>query len=119
MDLSTGQVVRTIGRGNGSDLDQFSRPCDVALDGHGNLLVVGGNDRVVVWNTSDNTLTSFSTPAPSFLSPHSLCVDSKGNVIVGGHYVAVWSVAESIFANFFSLFSLVSVFSIFLIFLYF
>ncbi len=90
MDLSTGQVVRTIGRGNnGTALDQFNCPYDVALDGHGNLLVADYyNNRVVVWNTSDDTpVTSFQTPS----DPYSLCVDSKGNVIVGGNgFIAVW-----------------------------
>ncbi len=89
MDLSTGQVVRTIGRGQGTDLDQFNNPRDVALDGHGNLLVADyGNNRVGVWNTSDDTpVTSFPTQS----NPYSLCVDSKGNVIVGGKgFVAMW-----------------------------
>ncbi len=83
MDLSSGQVVRTFEKGEGIDLD----PYGVALDGHGNLLVADyGNYGVVVWNTNDNTpVTSFQT------SPYSLCVDSKGNVIVGGGwFVAVW-----------------------------
>ncbi len=89
MDLSTGQVVRTIGKGYGTDLDQFNSPYDVALDGHGNLLVAdNGNNRVVVWNTSDDTpVTSFPTKS----NPYSSCVDSKGNVIVGGYpFVAMW-----------------------------
>ncbi len=89
MGLSTGQVVRTIGRGKGTDLDQFDRPYDVALDGHGNLLVAElGNNRVVVWNTSNDTpVTSFQAQSV----PYSLCVDSKGNVIVGGSgSVDVW-----------------------------
>ncbi len=89
MDLSTEQVVRTFGKGQGTALDQFNSPYDVALDGHGNLLVADyGNNRVVVWNTSDNTpVTSF----PTQLIPRSLCVDSKGNVIVGGYqFVAMW-----------------------------
>ncbi len=89
MDLSTEQVVRTIGRGKGTALDQLNCPFDVALDGHGNLLVADyGNDRVVVWNTSNYTpVTSFQTQP----DPCSLCVDWKGNVIVGGdECVAVW-----------------------------
>ncbi len=91
MDLSTGQVVRTIGRGKGTALDQFDNPHGVALDGHGNLLVAdSGNNRVVVWNTSDNTpapVTSFQAKS----HPYSLFVDSKGNVIVGGDgFVAMW-----------------------------
>ncbi len=89
MDLSTGQVVRTIGRGYGTALDHLDHPFQVALDGYGNLLVADyGNNRVVVWNTSDSTpVTSFPTPS----DPHSLCVDSKGNVIVGGYeFVAMW-----------------------------
>ncbi len=90
MDLSTGQVVRTFGKGYGTVLDQFDRPHDVALDGHGNLLVADtGNGRVVVWNTSDNTpVTSLQAPNRN---PYSICVDSKGNVIVGGYgFVAMW-----------------------------
>ncbi len=89
MDLSTGQVVRTFGRGKGTALDQFNYPNGVALDGHGNLLVADtGDNRVVVWNTSNNTpVTSF--PTQSY--PGSLCVDSKGNVIVGGYqFVTRW-----------------------------
>ncbi len=89
MDLSTGQVVRTIGKGKGTALDQFSCPYGVALDGHGNLLVADyGNNRVVVWNTSDDTpVTSFQTQS----HPCHVCVDSKGNVIVGGiGFVAMW-----------------------------
>ncbi len=89
MDLSTGQVVRTIGRGYGCALDQFRNPYDVALDGHGNLLVTDyWNFRVVVWNTSNDTpVTSFQAPSDLV----SLCVDSKGNVIVGGSgFAVVW-----------------------------
>ncbi len=89
MDLSTGQVLRTIGKGYGTVLDQFDRPHDVALDGHGNLLVADyGNNRVVVWNTSNDTpVTSFQAPSDLV----SLCVDSKGNVIVGGSgFAVVW-----------------------------
>ncbi len=96
MDLSTGQVVRTIGNDEILDLEdpplaQFNSPYGVTLDGQGNLLVADyENNRVVVWNTSDDTpvtVTSFRPPS----YPQSLCVDSKGYVIVGGdEFVAVW-----------------------------
>ncbi len=98
MDLSTGQVVRTIGRGQGTALDLFDNPYDVALDGHGNLLVADCdneldyvNNRVVVWSTSNDTPWTQVISFPTQSDLVSLCVDSKGNVIVGGRgFVAMW-----------------------------
>ncbi len=91
MDLSTEQVVQTIGRGQGTDLDQFNNPLSVALDGYGNLLVADlRNFRVVVWNISGDTpapVTSFQAQSNS----RSVCVDADGYVIVGGNgLVAMW-----------------------------
>ncbi len=90
VNVTTGAVVRTIGKGRGNGIGQLNNPYDVALDGYGNLLVAEReNERIAVFNASDGTpITSFQTP----FEPYSLFVDKNGSVIVGGQEgLFVWS----------------------------
>ncbi len=90
LDVTTVAVVLTIGKGYGNGVDEFDDPRDVALDGHGNLLVAErGAKRIAVFNASDGTpITSFHTR----FEPWSVFVDKNENVIVGGQEgLFVWS----------------------------
>ncbi len=80
VDVTTGAVVLTIGKGKGNGIGELYDPNDVALDGYGNLLVADrGNNRIAVFNASDGTpITSFHTSS----YPNSVFVDQFGNVIV-------------------------------------
>ena len=95
MDPTSGEVVRTIGKGHGSDPGQLNGPCGIALDAHGNLLVADrGNMRVVVFHAADGEYVAhFRTPS----HPRFVFVDSQGTVVVSGNgygrsFVCVWSV---------------------------
>ncbi len=90
VNVTTGAVVLTIGKGKGNGFGELNQPRDVALDGYGNLLVVDNkNNRIAVFDASDGTpITSFDTPC----IPYSVFVDKNGNVIVGcDHGLFVWS----------------------------
>ncbi len=90
VNVTTGAVVLTIGKGKGNGIGQLNNPLDVALDGYGNLLVADvGNKRIAVFNASNGTpITSFHTAFP----PYSVFVDKNWNVIVGCHNgLFVWS----------------------------
>ncbi len=82
VNVTTGAVVFTIGKGYGNGFGQLNDPHDVALDGYGNLLVADkGNKRIAVFDASDGApIISFHTP----FEPLSVLVDLFGNVIVGG-----------------------------------
>ena len=95
MDPTSGEVVRTIGKGKGSGPGQLDNPCGIALDGCGKLLVADYlNKRVVVFDAADGEyVTHFPTPS----NPYFLAVDSQGNVVVSGgwsdrcgSFVCVW-----------------------------
>ncbi len=84
VDVTTGAVVRTIGRG-------LNYPYDVALDFFGHLLVADyANKRIAVFIASDGTpVTSFRTP----FKPHSVFVAKNGGVVIGGAdgLIIMWS----------------------------
>ncbi len=89
MDPVTGTVLRTIGRGQGSEDGQLNGPRGIALDGCGNLLAVDHlNNRVVVFDTHSGTpIASFRTPS----NPSSVFVDASGKVVVvGENFLCVW-----------------------------
>ena len=96
MDPTSGEVVRTIGKGHGSGPGQLNRPCGIALDAHGNLLVADQyNKRVVVFNAADGEYVAhFPTPS----NPDFVFDNSQGNVVVSGgggysgddSFVCVW-----------------------------
>ncbi len=90
VNVTTGAVVLTIGKGKGNGFGELFYPRDVTLDAFGNLLVVDeGNERTAVFNASDGTpVSSFHTA----FEPYSVFVDKNGNVIVGcNHGLFVWS----------------------------
>ncbi len=82
VDVTTGAVVLTIGKGYGKGFGELNYPRDVALDGYGNLLVVDNkNNRIAVFDASDGTpASSFHTP----FQPYCVFVDQNGSVIDGG-----------------------------------
>ena len=65
MDPTSGEVMRTIGKGQGSGPGQLCFPRGIALDAHGNLLVADyNNKRVVVFNAADGEYVAhFPTPS--------------------------------------------------------
>ncbi len=80
VDVTTGDVVLTIGKGYGYGFGKFNYPRDVALDLFGNLLVADTeNKRIAVFDASDGTpITSFNMSRS-----RSVLVDKNGSVIVG------------------------------------
>ncbi len=80
VDVTTGAVVRTIGKGRGKGFGELDNPRDVALDLFGNLLVAErDNERIAVFNASNGTpIASFNMSRS-----RSVLVDKNGSVIVG------------------------------------
>ncbi len=90
VNVTTGAVMRTIGKGRGNGFGQLNDPHDVALDGYGNLLVADTeNKRIAVFDASDGTpITSFHT----LFEPWCVFVDKNGSVVVGGEQgLFMWS----------------------------
>ncbi len=90
MNVTTGAVVLTIGKGKGSGFGELDFPSDVALDSFGHLLVADQNSkRIAVFNASDGTpASSFHPPS----TPLSVFVHQNGSVVVGGKEgLFIWS----------------------------
>ncbi len=68
----------------GAGAGQFDAPNDVAVDSNGNIYVADQlNNRVVVLNSSGNTVLTFGTSGVSngqFNKPEGLALDSQGNI---------------------------------------
>lgn len=92
MDPTSGEVVRTIGKGKGSGPGQLNGPHGIALDAHGNLLVADNNNkRVVVFNVANgHYVAHFSTPSYS----SGVFIDGLGNTLACGggmeSFLCVW-----------------------------
>ncbi len=84
VNVTTGTVVLTIGKGKGNGFGEFEFPSGVALDSFGHLLVADQtNNRIAMFNASDGTpVSSFPMYTPT--KPLFVFVNKNGSVIVGG-----------------------------------
>lgn len=94
MDVAASAVVRTMGMERSAKVSQLGLPRDVALDAHGNMLVVfPWEDLIGVFDASSGALiTTFPTPPRMW----SVFVDTKNDRVVygGDDHLCVVSASE-------------------------
>lgn len=106
-----GKVIEVFGKAGvpGTDIDQFNKPTDVAIDGNGNIYITDGygNSRVVCLDSNGRFKFSWGkhgSMSGEFVYPHNIVIDRDNGIYiadrgnkrvqifdVNGNYLSEWT----------------------------